>query len=532
MSSKTMRIGTLLAVVALLASACGDDDDAAPTTPAPVATTAGAVAPTAAPGFTQIPSARIGVLALLNNLDPALPALPSDAMTKYLAAGHLFRVNDDFTVNPELAESFEWSNNGLTATVVLKEGLVYSDGTPVTADDVVFMYERNRDLPGLYLVSHLSAIDSVVATDARTVVFSLSRPDLDLPSTLGHAGTGIHPRALVESDPDYFLHPVSAGPYVLVDWTPGATEWVLEENPNYVRGPMAVKQLVFRAVADQTSRVLQLGSGELDYVADLPVAARDSFPDDVSVNRVIGFGQHILAFNSALPDDHPLRNTKVRQAISFAVNRQEVSTNAFDGVSTPSTGLLWETAPEGLYGLFGDQDLDAARALLAETPFAGGFTVELQTWGERTGWTDAALVVAQHLAEIGIIAEVTPLDDAVAVDALLSGGFEMQFSGNSGPPMGYLNSFFGETGFWGGVVGFDDPDVKALIAAALAATTVEDRIAATQEAQRLAFADPFFLTITDRATLAGNRLPGILYEANLQPGKNVTVATLAEMSRL
>ena len=203
MSSKTIRIGTLLVVVAMLASACGDDD-VAPTA-APIAPTAApdpAAPEPAAPEITQIPSATIGVVALLNNLDPALPALPSDAMTKYLAVGHLFRVNDDFTVKPELAESFEWSNDGLTATVVLKEGLVYSDGTPVTADDVVFMYERNRDLPGLYLVSHLSAIDSVVATDGRTVVFSLSRPDLDLPSTLGHAGTGIHPRALVESDPD------------------------------------------------------------------------------------------------------------------------------------------------------------------------------------------------------------------------------------------------------------------------------------------------------------------------------------------
>ena len=112
--------------------------------------------------------------------------------------------------------------------------------------------------------------------------------------------------------PTNFLHPVSAGPYVLVDWTPGAPEWVLEENPNYVNGPMAIKQLIFRAVADQTSRVLQLGTGDLDYVSDLPVAARNSFPDDVSVNRVIGFGQHILAFNKVLPDDHPLRNLKVR----------------------------------------------------------------------------------------------------------------------------------------------------------------------------------------------------------------------------
>ena len=98
--------------------------------------------------------------------------------------------------------------------------------------------------------------------------------------------------------------------------------------------------------------------------------------------------------------------------------------------------------------------------------------------------------------------------------------------------MGYLNSYFGETGFWGGVVGQDDPDVWAAIAAALSASTVEQRIAFAQEAQRLAWADPLFITITDRATLAGNRFPGILYEANLQPGKNVTVATLAEMAAL
>ena len=172
----------------------------------------------------------------------------------------------------------EVSDDGLTATVTLKEGLVYSDGTPLTSQDVVFAYTRNRDYPGPFFPTLLLPIERVEAPDRNTVVFYLKAPYLDLQLALAHMAMVIHPQSKIEEDADYFRHPVSSGPYVIKEWIPGASRWVVESNPHYVRGPMAIERIELVAVPDPTSRVLQLASGTIDYVYELPVTARPSLP--------------------------------------------------------------------------------------------------------------------------------------------------------------------------------------------------------------------------------------------------------------
>ena len=95
-----------------------------------------------------LPSVTISLSSKLLNLDPVKPAPQSDIITIYLTAGRLFKLNRDWSVEPELAESMKVSEDGLEAKVILKEDIVYSDGTKLTSQDVVFAYTRNRDFPG------------------------------------------------------------------------------------------------------------------------------------------------------------------------------------------------------------------------------------------------------------------------------------------------------------------------------------------------------------------------------------------------
>jgi peptide/nickel transport system substrate-binding protein len=474
--------------------------------------------------------ARISLSSKLNALDPTLPMVQPDLITQYLTSGILFRLNMDWTLKPELAEELEFSDDGLTATVTLREGLVYSDNTPLLAEDVVYAVDRQKNSSSLWTY-YLDPVESVEAIDDRIIVFQLTQPYLDLGLALAQVGMTIHPKQKIESDPDYFLHPVSAGPYVITDWTPGLTEWFVEENPSYVFGPMAIKRIEFVSIPDLTSRVLQLSTGVVDYVYDAPIAAQDSFPPEVETYPISNVGVYHIAINHDLPSDHPLMNKDVRHAMSLAIDRHEINEKAFLGISAPVNGFLYEGVEQALPILpnNGERDLEAARELMAQTPFADGFEVTLQTWGQRPGWQDAALIIAENLADIGITAEVNPVEDAVAIANDLEGTYEMDFSGNSAGPTSFFDNLVNPGGIWQRIMRTDYPEVIELIEQSKTAKTVEEQTEIIHEIQRLLYEEMPWIPISERAVLIGNRVgSNILHEANLPPGNNPWVATLEE----
>ena len=429
----------------------------------------------------------------------------------------------------------EVSGDGLTVTVTLKEGLAYSDGTPVTSRDVVFAYTRNRDHPGPYFPLLLAPVRQVEAPDSKTAVFHLKEPYLDLPLALAHMAMGIHPQSQIEEDPDYFRHPVSSGPYVLKEWIPGASKWVIEANPNYVRGPMAIERIELVAVPDPTSRVLQLAAGTIDYVYDLPVTARDF---------VTGRGSRptppLTTVSTMSPSTVDCR-TVTRCGTLRSGRRSRWPSTGMRSIRRPSAEFRLRPGdssmrdqPESLFNLpyGGKRNLAAARELLAETPFRDGFSVKLQAWGQRSGWTDAALVIAANLEELGIQVQVEPLEDAVASSNLRSGGYEMQFSGLAAGPMNFFRSQWIPGATWTESLRYHNPEVIRLVNSASVAIDFDRRIELIHRAQELALQDMPLVPISERVVLVGSRIDRkILFEANLPPGTNPMVVTLAELQR-
>ena len=479
-----------------------------------------------------LPSVTISLSSKLLNLDPVKPAPQSDIITIYLTAGRLFKLNRDWSVEPELAESMKVSEDGLEAKVILKEDIVYSDGTKLTSQDVVFAYTRNRDFPGPFFPTLLLPIDSVEAADHRTVIFRLKQPYIDLRLALAHMAMVIHPQSKIENDPDYFLHPVSAGPYVLKKWIPGASTWTIEANPHYVRGAMAINQIELVSVPDPTSRVLQLVSGSIDYVYELPVSAQALMPEEVTTHKVPLNGQYFFGVNHGLPSNHPLRNAKVRQAFSLAINREEINQKAFGGISTPAKGFQYPGPKEGLDNLpfKGRRNLEAARELLAQTPFAKGFRTILHSYGQRPGWTDAALVIASNLKDLGIEVQVSPVEDSVATSDARAGRFEMIFSGNSSGPINFFRNMWIPGTFWAEVLRYNSPEVISLVNAASKSKNFDQRIELIHAAQDLALEEMPIIPVSERVLLVGSRIRrDILFEENLPPGTNPMVATISEL---
>ena len=411
---------------------------------------------------------RFGLPGALTHFDPALPGETSEGSTIKLISGQLLRLDQYGVPQPDLAESMDVSEDGLVYTFTLRENLMYSDGTPVTVGDIVYTWERIKDAPPTDK-GPIANVVSVEATDDRTVVWTLSIAEPSLPFWFGRTGFSVHPEAQVEADPDgYFRSPVSAGPYYVAAGEPGDPVVTLKENPNYQLGPMAVKELELHWVPDPTSRSLLLATGQLDYVYELPPQARDTFPPEVETFVVALGGVFHLSINQQISEDHCLSNRDVREAISLAIDRSEINERALLGISPPVIGYFYTGQPldVGILPNGGAQDLEAAKALMANTPWAdGGCSFTVTTYGPRPGYVEGILVFAEQLKELNM--EVTPDGQEVGVALDIMANSPDYHAGwavtgnNGGPPESYLRNQFLD-GFWAQRSRIDDAEMKRL----------------------------------------------------------------------
>lgn len=453
-------------------------------------------------------------------------------MGLYLMGGQLFRLNPNFSVEPYLAEGCVVSADGLRWTITLRPNLRFSDGSALTAADVVYGYERSLALknPRLNL---LGPVERFEAADDRTILITLAQRYPDVAIGLADHAFTIFPKARLEADPGFFNHVplVSSGQYVLTEFRPGGSEWAYEENPYFFDGPSTIKRVEFVAVADETSRVLQVSTGAIDYAYDMPPWAHDQLPPAVRTFVVPIVGMYHLAFNLSASAGRPLGDPRVRQAISLAIDRERISRQAFFGISPPARGFLYSGPEESLAVLPNDgrRDVAAARSLMARTPYAGGFTFTIQPWGQRPGWTDAAVIIKENLRALNIEALIEPKTDADAIANLNAGHYEAQFAGNTQDPLTFLRNQFGASGAWTRWMRYENPAATSLLTRGGSAVSPVERIGLFHDAQRLAYNDMPLIPISERVVAVWSRVPRtLLCEANLLPGYNPRVATIRE----
>lgn len=332
---------------------------------------------------------------------------------------------------PGLAVSWEPIGD-TTWAFELREGVTFHDGTPFTADDVVFTMGRAGNVPDSpsSFGTYVNSIREVEVIDDHTVhihtheVHALLANDLSTVAIVSRK----HGEGVTTSQYNSGEAAIGTGPYRFVEYVPGE-RIVLEANPDYWGDAPAWERVTFRPITSAPARVAALLSGDVDVVEGVPTAdiATLEGNDDVSLsqgvsNRVIYLHidsdrevtPHVTAKDgSEIPN--PFRDVRVRKAISHAINREAIVERIMEGVAIPAGQLL----PEGFFGVSENIEVpeynpDLARELLAEAGYPDGF--KLTVHGPNDRYINDAQVlqaIAQMLSRIGIETAVDTMPRSV-----------------------------------------------------------------------------------------------------------------------
>ena len=462
------------------------------------------------------------------NLDPVSGGPSTDYQPMYVQAGLLYRYDQNLVPRMDLVESEAISTDGRTITHKLKTGAKYSDGSPVVAEDVVFAHERWKT-SGMSS-SYIAPITAVKAEGDNTIVWFLSSPYPDFKHAIASHFLGIHPKKqIVEKTPaEYFKKPVSAGPLMLVEWTPGTDLMVLKPNPSYWGKPH-IQELRIVVIPDATSRLLALKQGAVDYVYTLPLnAASQVDKSKITVFNHAEPGTFMLAVNHFEGQPNAiLRDKTVRQAMSLVIDRKKVAEIGFFGIPEPACAFAFKpgnpyfqcSLPNG-----GRPDVAAAKARLAQTKWPNGFAFEMIV-PSRPQWAEAAQVVAADLAKIGITANVRPLPDADVVSRIRAKNYELVFFRNAvQTPILQLRNWFYPGGAWVGNTGFNEPMVADLLTEAGSSSDPAKIKELLRKVELFGVEDSTYIPLTSQFSLSGIRhARGVLEAVN--PGEYLFVKT-------
>ena len=315
---------------------------------------------------------------------------------------------------PSLAESWTVSKDGLVYEFVLRRGVKFHNGDPVTAEDVKFSFERYRGALSGLLKSRVAHIDT---PDPQRVRIVLKQPWADFMTFYASPATGaswIVPKRYVEKvgDEGFKKAPVGAGPYKFVSFKPGV-ELVLEAYEQYWRKPPQVKTLVFRVITDEATRLAALKRGEIDiaYSFTGPLAEELKRTPGLKLANVYPPFTAWLYPTEQWDPKSPWSDVRVRRAASLAIDRVGINQSQYLGLARYASSIVPESqeffwAPPPM-----THDVKRARQLLAEAGYPNGFD-----GGEVIGDTIYGVAIGEpsvnFLQEVGIRTRLRPLERA------------------------------------------------------------------------------------------------------------------------
>lgn len=318
------------------------------------------------------------------------------------------RISDQGEFEPWLAESWEVSDDGLSVTLHLQRDIKFHNGREVTADDVVWAVEYARDESyGHHLSDRFKTSTGATRIDDYTVRIDYSEvthSNLD-----GIARLYLFPQEAAETIETI---PVGTGPFKFVEWTPGSQATFARFEDYWQEGLPYLDQLVIKPIPDPQSRLVNLLAGSIDALVGVPLADKAlvaQSPDIVLGTTPPGFTFYAFLFNVSEP---PFDKTEVRQALHYALNKDNIIKTALHGeaipVSIPYPKTSW-AYPEDLEGYY-FYNPDKAKALLAQAGYPDGFKAKLLIRGTSGPLLDQAQVYQQDLAKIGVELELVPTE--------------------------------------------------------------------------------------------------------------------------
>ena len=337
----------------------------------------------------------------------------------------LVEPDENLQMQPALAESWEVSDDQLTWTFDLRDGVTFHDGSPFTSEDVVYSYRRIID-EELANAWKFATVTDVSAPDEDTVVITVSQPTPNLLSNLGgFKGMAIVEQQNVESG-DITTAPVGTGPFSVSDYVSG-DHISLTANSDYWGGAPKLGGVEYRFISEPATALAALRAGDIDWTDVVPPQQVDALATDseVTLGLTPSSDYWYLALNEARS---PWNDPRVRQAIAYAIDRDAIvqavsyGTAAVNQLAIPEQSFWYTNYDEY------STDLDAAQALLDEAGFEGG-TLDMLATSDYPETVTAAQIIAASLEPLGITVEIRQPDFSTWLDEQNSGSFDMLMMG-------------------------------------------------------------------------------------------------------
>lgn len=366
------------------------------------------------------------------NLDPTSGAAQAvDSIVYSNIFEGLTRFKSDGSIIPGLAESWEISEDGLTYTFKLRNGVTFHDGTTMDAEDVKFSLDRARADDSVNAQKALFAsIADVTVVDPLTVKLTLSAPNGSLLFNLAWGDAVI---VAPESIADIATKPIGTGAFMFDNWVQG-DRIDIKRNPDYWGTPAALETATFRFISDPTAAFAAVMAEDVDVFVGFPAPENlPQFEADPRFQVLVGNteGETILAMNNSVA---PFDKQVVRQAVAHAIDRQAIIDGAMYGIGTPIGTHFAPHHPDYVdLTALSNYDPDLSRAMLAEAGFADGFTTTLKlpppSYARRGGE-----IIAAQLREVGIKVEIENQEWAQWLETTFKGeGYGMTIVSHTEP---------------------------------------------------------------------------------------------------
>lgn len=433
---------------------------------------------------------RIGVPSNLNTLDPAKTKIGEEYIVNYLVFSGLTEIDRSGEVKPDLAESWEASDDRKSWTFHLRKDVTFHDGSAFTAEDVKTTIERVMDKATASTARvNFEIVDSIEIVDDHTIRFNLSQPYAGFAEILGDRQVRIVSSDHLET---IASDPVGTGPFKLESFQPGDRIELVKNEHYYIPDLPKLDEINIRIIPERAAQFAGLETGELDLIWDVPPETVGQYGDnpDVMMDSVATSTWDGIIMNTS---QEPFDDEKVRRAVSLALDKQALVDIALFGNGTPSHTMIPPSHP-----FYNDElpltevDTERAKELLAEAGFEDGFDITLYVPVGRPTRERLGLGVADMLKEIGVRANIqrVPWDkfvkDIEGKAAFFTDGFY------SRPTMDTsIFPWYHSTGTWNTTLwNYSNPEMDKVLEAARAAKSDEERASLYKEFQKIAVEQP------------------------------------------
>ncbi len=370
--------------------------------------------------------------------------------------------SEDISPQPGLAKSWDTSDDGLTWTFHIRDGVKWSDGEPLTAADIAFTYNRIIDggPEAATWSSYLSSVEKVTAPDDTTVVLELSKPNavlplLPIPIVPEHVWSKLSEKD-VKTYSNEPPNVVGSGPFRIVEGSAGGSVFRFEANPDYWQGTPHIDEVVFRIFKAADPAIQALEKGEIDFVEGISPTQVEALQGKSGITAQTGDSPAFdeIAFNTGsvdldtgkpIGDPNPaVLDPKFRYALGFAIDREAIKERVYQGSGIEGTTIVppayptyhWEP-PEDVAFKF---DLERAGQLLDEAGYTKGpdgkrmlpngkpigtLRLTARTDSDNGTSLDVMQYFKEWLGELGIDAEVESVESSKLTDMILKGDFDI-----------------------------------------------------------------------------------------------------------